>query len=136
MLKKIEGYGITNSRCQVMISLIIENGCFYREVFKVISLYSKNLILIVCEQKRCKLFAFERDEPSVGNLLRYYVIKKFASTIRLTKPDTLKIPTSLLVNDKLPTLAWLHTEYAKRIELEARVPHQLRVSIYYFRILK
>jgi hypothetical protein len=102
----------------------------------MVSSHSRNLVLSVCEQNRCKLFAFEQDEPSIKNLLKYYAIRKLALACPVTKFDTREVPASLLVNNQLPTLAWLHSEYAKKIELEPRIPHQLRVSIYYFRIVR
>ena len=81
---------------------------------------------------RCGLKAFLDDEPSVQNLFQHYFYWKFAAK----KGASLQVPPSLLVEGQLPSLEWLHKEYAKRIELEVQIPIELRVSIRYFRILR
>ena len=81
---------------------------------------------------RSKLNAFTDDEPSVQNLLRHYFYRKLTAK----KDASSQVPPSLLVGGQLPSLEWLHKEYAKRIELEVQIPIELRVSIRYFRILK
>ena len=75
----------------------------------MVSSHSRNLVLVVCEQNRCKLFAFEQDEPSIKNLLKYYAIRKLALASPVTKFDTREVPASLLINNQLPTLAWQNT---------------------------
>jgi len=98
----------------------------------IISSCSNNLVLSKCKLNQIILFTEPDIESSIENLIRHIVALKLAP---LTKTKDLEAPCSLLVDDKLPLLLWLHAEYAKIFELEARIPHQLRISIYYFRIL-
>jgi hypothetical protein len=60
-----------------------------------------NLVLSKCKRSKT-IFAFaEHDvEPSIKNLIRYFVAHKLAP---LTKVKSLETPSSLLANNKLPS---------------------------------